>query len=47
MYQNPFCLIWKSNGIKFNKVIEKVNINFRIVDNILSEKHVKIFIKYE
>ena len=48
IYINHFCLIWKSNGISFNQVIEnELKPNFKVVDNVISEKHVKSFIKYE
>ena len=45
---NHFCLIWKSNGISFNQVIEnELKPNFKVVDSVISDKHVKGFIKYE
>ena len=45
---NHFCLIWKSDRISFNQVIEnQLKPNFRVVDNVISDKHVKGFIKYE
>ena len=48
IYNNHFCLIWKSNGISFNKVIEdELKPNFKLVDNVISDKHGKSFIKYE
>ena len=48
IYNNHFCLILKSNGISFNQVIEKeLKPNFKLVDNVISDKHVKSFIKYE
>ena len=46
-YKIHFCLIWKSNATNFNKQIEELKINFKIVDNSLSDKHVKSFSKYE
>ena len=43
-----FCLIWKSNNISFNQVIEsELKPNFKVVDNVISDKHVKSYIKYE
>ena len=43
-----FCLIWKSNGISLNEVIEnELKPNFKVVDKVVSDKHVKSFIKYE
>ena len=45
---NHFCLIWKSNRNSFNQVIEnELKPNFKVVDNVISDKHVKGFIKYE
>ena len=47
IYNNHFCLIWKSNGISFNQAIRELKHNFKVVDNVVSDKHVKSFIKYE
>ena len=48
IHNNHFCLIWKSDGISFNQVIEnELKPNFKVVDNVVSDKHVKCFIKYE
>ena len=45
---NHFCLIWKSNGISFNQVIEnELKPNFKVVDIVISDKHIKSSIKYE
>ena len=45
---NHFCLIWKSNRISFNQVIENdLKPNFKVVDNVIFDKHVKGFIKHE
>ena len=46
-YNNHFCLIWKSLDINFIKAIKVIKQNFRTVDNVMSDKHVKRFIKYE
>ena len=47
-YNNHFCLFWKSNGISFNQVLEnELKPKFKIVDNVISDKYVKSFIKYE
>ena len=47
-YNNQFCLIWKSNNISFNQVKEnELEPNFKIVDNVISDKHVKSFNKYD
>ena len=48
VYNNHFCLIWKSDGVSFNQVIEnELKPNFKVVDNVISDKHVEGFIKYE
>ena len=48
IYNNHFCLIWKSNGIRFNQVIEdELKLNFSVVDIVISDKHLKSFIKYD
>ena len=44
---NHFCLIWKSDGVSFDKAIKELKDNFKIVDNVISDKHVKSYIKYE
>ena len=47
MYKNSFCLIWKSLGVSFKKAIEEFEINFKFVENVISDKHVKNLIKNE
>ena len=47
MYKNHFCLTWKANAISFKKAIEELKLNFQVVDCVISDKHVKSFIKYE
>ena len=47
MYKNHFCLFCKSNGISFNELIEELKLNFKVVDNIISDKHVESFFEYE
>ena len=38
-----FCLIWKSDGISFQQAIKELKDNFKVVDNVKSDEHVKIF----
>ena len=33
LYNNHFCLIWKSEGVSFNQAIKELKDNFKIVDN--------------
>ena len=47
IHNNHFCLIWKSDRVSFEKAIKELKDNFRVVDNVISDKHVKIYIKYE
>ena len=47
IYNHLFCLIWKSDGISLDKAVKELKNNFKVVDNIVSDKHVKSFIKYE
>ena len=45
---NHFCSIWKSNSVRFNQLIEnELKPNFKIVNNVISVKHVKSYMKYE
>ena len=46
-HNNHFCLIWKSVGVSFDKAIPELKQNFKVVDNVISDKHVKSYIKYE
>ena len=46
-HRNHFCLIWNSIGISYDKAIKELKDNFKVIDNVISDKHVKSFIKYE
>ena len=47
IHENHFCSNWKSDGISFDKAIKELKDNFKLVDNVMSDKQVKNFIKYE
>ena len=47
IHNNHFCLFWKSYNVSFDKAIKELKDNFRVVDNVISDKHVKSYIKYE
>ena len=47
IHNNHFCLIWKSDRVSFEKARKELKDNFRVVDNVISDKHVESFIKYE
>ena len=46
-HTNRFCLIWKSNGNNFSQAKEVLKNNFKVVDNFISDKHVKSFFEKE
>ena len=44
MYKNHFCLIWESQRVIFNKAMKELKANFKVVDNVMSDKDVKSFL---
>ena len=40
LYNNHFCLIWKSQGVSFSQNFKDLKANFKIVDNYITEKNV-------
>ena len=47
-HKNQFCLIGKSRNISSNNAIEdEIELNFKVVDIVISDKHGKSFIEYE
>ena len=47
LYNNHFCLIWKSQGVSFNQAITELKHNFKLVDNYITEENVNSHFKYE
>ena len=47
LYNNHFCLIWKSQGKNFKHAIEELKNNFKLVDNYITEENVNSHFKYE
>ena len=47
LYNNHFCLIWKSEGISFNQAIRELRDNFKMVDNYITAENVNSHFKYE
>ena len=47
LYNNHFCLIWKSQGVSFNQAITELKNNFKMVDNYITEENVTSHFKYE
>ena len=40
LYNNHFCLIWKSENVSFNQTIKEIKDNFKIVDNFITQENV-------
>ena len=47
IHETHLCLIWKSDGISFDKTIKEIKDNFKVVHNIISDKPDESFVKYE
>ena len=47
LFNNHFCLIWKSQGKSFRDAIKEVIENFKVVDNYITEENVNSHFKYE
>ena len=48
IYDNHFCLFWKSQNNSFNQVKkDEPKLNLKLVDIVISDKHAKSFIKHE
>ena len=47
MHKNHFCLIWKSNSLSLNKTKKELKNCFKVVDNVISNKHVENFKRHK
>ena len=47
LYNNYFCLIWKSQNVSFNQSIVELKDNFKLVDIYITEENVISHFKYE
>ena len=47
IYNNRFCLIWKSEGVSFNQAFKELKDNFKIVDNYITDEKTHSDFKYE
>ena len=47
LYNNHYCLIWKSGNVSFNQAIKELKDDFKIVDNYITEENVNSHFKYE
>ena len=47
LYNNHFCIIWKSEGVSFNQAIQEFKKKFKIFDNYITEENVNSHFEYE
>ena len=47
LFNNHFCLIWKSQSVSFNQAVHELKANFKMVDNYITEENVTSHFKYE
>ena len=47
LHNNKFCLIWKSEKVRFNEAMKELKDKFKIVDNYITEENVNSLFKYE
>ena len=47
LYNNHFCLKWKSEGVSFNQAVRELKDIFKMVDNFITEEKVNSHFKYE
>ena len=47
LYNNHFCLIWKSQIVSFNQAINELKHKFKKIDNYITEENVNSHFKYE
>ena len=47
LFNNHFCVIWKSEGVSFKQTIKELKDNFKIVDNYITEENVNSYFNYE
>ena len=47
LYQNHFCLIWKSEGVSFIRAFKELKEIFETVDNFITEENVNSHFEYD
>ena len=47
LFNNHFCVKWKSENVSFKQAIRELEENFKIVDNYITEENVNSHFKYE
>ena len=46
LYNTHFCLLWETEGVSFNEVIQELKDSFKIVDNYITEESVNSHFEY-
>ena len=46
LYNNHFCLIWKSEGVSFKQAIKEMKDNFKVVNNYITDENVESHFEY-
>ena len=47
LYNNHFCLIWKSQNISFDQAVIELKKDFKIVNNYITHENVKSYFEYK
>ena len=47
LFNNHFCVIWKSENVSFKQTIRELDDNFKMVDNYITDENVTSHFKYE
>ena len=47
LFNNHFCVVWKSENVSFKQAIRELEENFKRVDNYITEENVNSHFKYE
>ena len=47
LHSDHFGLVWKSEGVSFNRAIKELKDNFEVVDKYITEENVNSHFKYE
>ena len=47
LHNNHFCVIWKSDKINLSKAIEEIELNFKTINNKVTDINVNKFTEYK
>ena len=47
LHNNHFCVIWCSDKINLSKAVEEIELNFKYINNKVSDINVNKFTEYE